>query len=205
MTATVRQQHTVAATPLEARTPLERAVTAAGVGYYEWDPASGDTVVSDSLTELFGLPAGRPFQSTALWYDIVHPADRSRYRSLVERSTAEGKGWQTEFRIVRPVDGAEAWVEERASVGTDGASQPRSVIGLVWDITRRKRTEAALRESEERLRRTLEIETISVLFFNIDGRITDANGAFLRMTGYTREDGKFLPSFSKHSATCSGS
>ncbi len=39
----------------------------------------------------------------------------------------------------------------------------------------------ALRESEERFRKILEIETVGVIFWNIEGRIADANGAFLRM------------------------
>lgn len=46
----------------------------------------------------------------------------------------------------------------------------------------------ALSESEERFRRALEIETVGVLFFDTEGAITGANDAFLRMSGYTRED-----------------
>jgi PAS domain S-box-containing protein len=45
-----------------------------------------------------------------------------------------------------------------------------------------------LRESEERLRRAIEIETVGVIFFKTDGSITNANDAFLRMSGYSRED-----------------
>lgn len=52
----------------------------------------------------------------------------------------------------------------------------------------RARAEEALRQSEERLRRTLEVETVGVLFFNLGGRITDANNAFLRMSGYSRHE-----------------
>lgn len=43
-------------------------------------------------------------------------------------------------------------------------------------------------QSEDRLRRALAIETVGVLFFTATGEITDANQAFLRMSGYTRED-----------------
>ena len=48
--------------------------------------------------------------------------------------------------------------------------------------------EAWLRRSEERFRRVAEIETVGVIFFDADGRIMDANAAFLRMSGFTRED-----------------
>ena len=42
--------------------------------------------------------------------------------------------------------------------------------------------------TDERLRRALSIETVGVLFFNLDGRMTDANAAFLRMSGYSLEE-----------------
>ncbi|MBL6080820.1 PAS domain S-box protein [Belnapia sp. T18] len=48
--------------------------------------------------------------------------------------------------------------------------------------------EARLRRSEERFRRVAEIETVGVIFFVTDGRITDGNAAFLRMSGFTRDD-----------------
>jgi PAS domain S-box-containing protein len=46
----------------------------------------------------------------------------------------------------------------------------------------------ALAASEARFRRALEIETVGVIFFDTEGAITDANDAFLRMSGYSRTD-----------------
>jgi PAS domain S-box-containing protein len=46
----------------------------------------------------------------------------------------------------------------------------------------------ALRESEKRLRRFYESGLFGVIFWNIDGTITDANDKFLSILGYTRED-----------------
>ncbi|MBV8575020.1 MAG: PAS domain S-box protein [Acetobacteraceae bacterium] len=45
-----------------------------------------------------------------------------------------------------------------------------------------------LPDSEARFRSLLEIETVGVVFFDDLGGITDANNAFLRMIGYTREE-----------------
>lgn len=57
------------------------------------------------------------------------------------------------------------------------------------DITERKRAADAQRASEERLRKVLETDAVGVLFFDAaSGRLTDANGVFLHMTGYSRED-----------------
>jgi PAS domain S-box-containing protein len=70
-------------------------------------------------------------------------------------------------------------------VGTPGQHR----VGIIFrDITERRRTAEALRFSERKLRRALAIETVGVIHFKVDGAITDANDAFLRMSGYTRDD-----------------
>src|SRR5581483_6118731 len=44
------------------------------------------------------------------------------------------------------------------------------------------------RSREERFRRALSIETVGVLFFTLEGRTTDANASFERMSGYTVDE-----------------
>jgi PAS domain S-box-containing protein len=72
----------------------------------------------------------------------------------------------------------------------DGACQ--RVLGHGIDVTAhvkmRKKAEKALREAEERFRRAFEIDTVGVIFFDRENRITEANEAFLKMSGFSRED-----------------
>ncbi|HET7313061.1 CheR family methyltransferase [Salinisphaera sp.] len=62
------------------------------------------------------------------------------------------------------------------------------VVLTFTDITERKRGEAALRASEERLQRALEIETVGVLFSDPQFRLTEVNDAFLKMSGFSRDE-----------------
>lgn len=62
-----------------------------------------------------------------------------------------------------------------------------------WDAIERSRAELALRDSEERLRRAMHIATVGVMFFDVQGRITDVNETFEHMTGYTRAELLALP------------
>jgi PAS domain S-box-containing protein len=60
----------------------------------------------------------------------------------------------------------------------------------VFDVvTGRKRAEEALRESHERLKRVLEVETVGVMFWDLNsGCMYDANDAFLNLMGYSRSE-----------------
>ncbi|RTQ52255.1 PAS domain S-box protein [Hymenobacter gummosus] len=70
----------------------------------------------------------------------------------------------------------------------DALGQVEAVLAVSYDITDRKQAETALRQSEERLQQALSIETVGVIFFDLQGRIHDANAAFLRMSGFSHED-----------------
>jgi PAS domain S-box-containing protein len=63
-----------------------------------------------------------------------------------------------------------------------------TVSGFEREIAQRKEAEDKLRRSEARFRRLFEANIIGVMFTDIYGSITDANEAFLQMTGFTRED-----------------
>jgi PAS domain S-box-containing protein len=56
-----------------------------------------------------------------------------------------------------------------------------------WAAVERARSEVALRESEARLRRMINVERVGVLLFDqATGVLLDANDGFLHMTGYRR-------------------
>ena len=58
----------------------------------------------------------------------------------------------------------------------------------IRDITEQKAVELARQESEKRLRRFYESGMLGVIYWNMDGNITDANDKFLEMVGYSREE-----------------
>ncbi|MBW4656911.1 MAG: PAS domain-containing protein [Kaiparowitsia implicata GSE-PSE-MK54-09C] len=56
------------------------------------------------------------------------------------------------------------------------------------DVTEGHRAQEELRRSEQRFRAALEIETVGAIYLDVRGLVTDANDAFLHMSGFNRED-----------------
>jgi PAS domain S-box-containing protein len=84
--------------------------------------------------------------------------------------------------------GETSWYVVRMAPYRTAEDRIAGVVATFIETTQRKHAEEQLRESEARLRKALDIDTVGVMFFNVDGQITDANKAFLRLSGYTRED-----------------
>jgi PAS domain S-box-containing protein len=82
--------------------------------------------------------------------DITHPDDLPGNLSLFETLGRDGPPYVIEKRYLRP-DGSAVWVQINVTAPKHAASQPRTALAVVIDITERKRAEAALRESEARL------------------------------------------------------
>ncbi|OKH24815.1 hypothetical protein NIES593_06255 [Hydrococcus rivularis NIES-593] len=64
----------------------------------------------------------------------------------------------------------------------------RTAIALNRIDRKRTQIESALRQSQERLKLFAESDLVGLLFGDVYGRIHQANNAFLKIVGYTRED-----------------
>ena len=86
-------------------------------------------------------------------------------------------------------DGTAFPVEIRAAKFKQGGQ--RRHLTLVRDISERKRAEEALQQRDAKIRRLVDANIIGIFVEEYDGRIVEANDAFLHMLGLGRED---LPS-----------
>ena len=81
---------------------------------------------------------------------------------------------------------AQSILEEKVRERTKELAETN--LQLKKELAERKRIELELRASESRFRRLSESNMIGIMFWDMKGKITEANDAFLEMLGYTRED-----------------
>ena len=135
----------------EQRTLLAEAQSLAGLGCWEWDPASGRVSWSDELYRIYGVERGAFEPSFESYLERVHPQDRGRVGALVAAAVhKEGAALDFEERIVRP-GGEIRQLRSHGEVMRDAAGRPVKVVGACLDITEHKAAEAALRALSRRL------------------------------------------------------
>jgi PAS domain S-box-containing protein len=128
------------------------AMTGSSGGHWVWDVATDALFVSGKVNELFGLPADTPVTTRSAYVPHVtlHPDDRDAV-ARVDADLLQGGATRTDFEYrILLEDGTTRWILTRAQCFRDEAGRPLRVAGVSVDISDRKRTELALRLSEER-------------------------------------------------------
>jgi len=121
---------------------LAVVVEAAGIGTWEWNPATGETGCSATLLSLFGLPRDTPW-SYERFLEAVHPDDRARVHALTDAVLRQRTDYRVEYRAVWP-DGSVRWLASRGHVFFAPDGRPTRMTGAAYDITPRKNLERDL-------------------------------------------------------------
>ncbi len=108
-----------------------------------------ECVLSPLMAELMGFPRGQTTASAEQWRERVVPADLPGLEAAIAASVERAIPFDFEFRIGLP-DGGERWLYSHGGVMRDATGKAFRLHGSTVDLTDRKRTEARLKETEER-------------------------------------------------------
>jgi PAS domain S-box-containing protein len=128
---------------------LRLAAQAGKMFAYEWDAATDLIVRSEESSNILGIDHSvRLTREEALCR--IHPDDRERVVAAIEALTPENPFIKISYRIIRP-DYTEMWLERHSIAHFDEEGRILRSVGMVADITDRKRAEAALLSARFRL------------------------------------------------------
>lgn len=122
---------------------------AAFVGSYKLDFVKDFWESSEVLDAIFGI-GGNYSRTVQGWLELVHPDDREMMdRYFKDEVVSQRKTFDKEYRIIRGSDGEIRWVLGLGKTNFSAEGGLLSMTGTVQDVTVRRQTEEALRESNE--------------------------------------------------------
>ncbi len=151
--------------------------------YYKADLKGIIEEISPSVTRLAGYKReeliGKPV------YNVYkNPADRLEFARILG-----DKGSIDDFELILlGKNGEEIIVSTTSHLIFDEYEKAIGFEGVLRDITKRKKIETALQESEEKYSRIFESMTVGLAIVDFDGFIRDVNPAFCSIYGYSKEE-----------------
>jgi two-component system CheB/CheR fusion protein len=137
---------------------IEIAERAASAGVWEIDAAGARFEMSKPCLELFGLGERSAGVGREEWLARIHAADRESASRALDDAIQRGGDLEIELRVDHPTAGLRRiWQVGRL------VAESRAIAGIAIDVTERRRTEAALRVGDERLRLALRAAPVFML------------------------------------------
>jgi PAS domain S-box-containing protein len=140
---------------LESEANLAAAQRVAHLGSWQRDLIDRDDLASnplrwsDEMYRLLGYQVGQVEATRANFDRVIHPADRDRMRELMSVAIRDGRPYSADYRVLLP-GGAERNLYSQAEIVYDEMThKPSKVVGVVQDITERKRAEQELIVTKE--------------------------------------------------------
>jgi PAS domain S-box-containing protein len=173
----------------ESNERFNTVVKATNDAIWDWDIAGGKlSIIGDTYQQLFGHDRTGAASPEELWEEVMHPDDKERVFSKLQRVIREGVAnkWEDEYRLRRAA-GEYAHVHDRGYI--IHSTGPVRMIGAIQDITARKRSEEIILASEERYRQLFYKNPFPTWIFDPDNlQIMEVNDEAREKYGFTREE-----------------
>ncbi len=162
----------------------DEIISGASEGIVVYDRALRRIVWNRYMEELTGVPADRALGRTA--FDMT-PDARGIGDELLQRALAGETVSSGDLLITIEGTGRSGWVVGTFGPHRNAAAEIVGVIGIIRDVTERRRNEQALRESEQRFRLIADAAPVMIWMDDAEGMSTYFNKPWLDFTGRTLE------------------
>ncbi|HVB54846.1 MAG TPA: PAS domain-containing protein [Candidatus Acidoferrales bacterium] len=171
---------------------LAQAEQLANMGSWERNLQTGELIWSEQRYRMAGLDPYNPPVTLEILRQLVHPDDRARVWSDIDRAIDRREIADTEYRIVLP-GGQIRTMHRRAVPVCDEEGNPVRLVGMTQDITERKAEEDRLRKSEALLAQAEQIARMGSFVLDIPSNTLDWSDQLYRNVGLTRDSGPIHP------------
>ena len=137
-----RQRRRAEADLRNAQELMDLSTNAGELGLWARSLERAELWANARLRLLFGFDESEGFRLEDM-ISRIHPDDRARVIVEVERAQRTGEPFEDEFRVMLP-DGSERWIVARGRTVAETNRQGARRMGVMFDVTQRKRAEQEL-------------------------------------------------------------
>jgi PAS domain S-box-containing protein len=171
----------------EERLQLALAATDA-VGTWDWDISEDRFIADAHFAQLHSIdPAMASQLPISEYLHGVHPEDRALIARSIKHCITHGSEYAEEYRLLQ-TDGQMRWVFARGRCYKDHHGRPMRFLGAALDLTERKHTEQALRQSQTELQLIINAMPILISYVDREERFRLNNAAYLDWYGLTPQE-----------------
>ncbi|OYU71364.1 MAG: hypothetical protein CFE28_16005 [Alphaproteobacteria bacterium PA2] len=124
------------------RQRLDLALTASGLGEYEWDMVEQVFRISARTAAITGWSTEpRSTADENPLFELLHPEDREANRKIITEAISRTGAFEAEYRLLRPEAEGAVWVRATGVLIRNDAGKPIAVCGFVRDISRERMIE----------------------------------------------------------------
>jgi PAS domain S-box-containing protein len=169
----------------ESEERLRIATDAAGLGVFEWRGTDAEAVFeNERMCEILGHESGEGrLGKDEFLRAYLHPEDAERLETSLFAGTDAMSSFRLTCRIRRKSDGVWRWIDCAGNLRRDASGGPARLVGVVADITERKRAEDELLRSTALLRAVSDGASDMIFVKDVDSRLIFANPATVRVCG----------------------
>jgi PAS domain S-box-containing protein len=121
-------------------------------GIWDRNLLTDDCYLSPRWKEILDFDDNDLPNSAATFFDLLHPDDKALMIEAFRAHVEDGKSYNLATRL-RCKNGDYRWVNSRAKVIRDDGNRPIRMLGVMVDVTERKKAEAEMAESRDNLAR----------------------------------------------------
>jgi PAS domain S-box-containing protein len=162
---------------------FNRAQRHARIGSFEHDLRSGQTFWSDEQYRLLGFEPGQVTPALDIFLALLDAPSRARFLRKVRVCSATGRDFRIDLHYT-PHAGSPRVAHIRAEFEAGDDGENRIVSGTFQDVTGRRNTEKALRQSEARYRSIFDNALEGISQTTMSGAFLSANASMARILGY---------------------